>query len=175
MSAGCSVVEGAVAAGFRPDAFEAHPARKRHQTSHGNCGVGTGRRRLVIAVWRRLGGGDATTCGGTSTACAWLYGTWLGRNPATSTTSCPVALRAVPRCPLESGRLGGRKMVTSITLLRLRGSRNRNQNPDERGYSKTNTTFRSETILYSVANSDLVCSGRSETLNPNLSPTSSTR
>jgi hypothetical protein len=100
-------------------------------------------------------------------------------------------------------------MVTSNTLLRLRGSRHKNQSRATRelkenqeyvppslqavptsyygyyrtsyavvyelGYFKTNTTFRSATILYSVANGDLACSGRSETLNPNLSPTSSTR
>jgi len=36
----------------------------------------------------------------------------------------------------------------------------------EPGYFKTNTTFRLETNLYSVANSDLVWSGQSETLNP---------
>ncbi|MBW1756997.1 MAG: hypothetical protein JRJ80_12615 [Deltaproteobacteria bacterium] len=36
----------------------------------------------------------------------------------------------------------------------------------EPGYFKTNTVFRLETNLYSVANSDLVWSGQSETLNP---------
>lgn len=36
----------------------------------------------------------------------------------------------------------------------------------EPGYFKTNTTFRLETNLYSVATSDLVWSGQSETLNP---------
>ena len=36
----------------------------------------------------------------------------------------------------------------------------------EPGYYKTNTTFRLETNLYSVATSDLVWSGQSETLNP---------
>jgi hypothetical protein len=34
------------------------------------------------------------------------------------------------------------------------------------GYFKTNTTFRVETNLYSVASSDLVWSGQSDTLNP---------
>jgi len=34
------------------------------------------------------------------------------------------------------------------------------------GYYKTNTTYRLETNLYSVANGDLVWSGQSETLNP---------
>lgn len=34
------------------------------------------------------------------------------------------------------------------------------------GYYKTNTTFRLETNLYSVANGDLVWSGQSDTLNP---------
>jgi len=36
----------------------------------------------------------------------------------------------------------------------------------EPGYYKTNTTFRLETNLYSVATSDLVWSGQSDTLNP---------
>jgi hypothetical protein len=36
----------------------------------------------------------------------------------------------------------------------------------EPGYFKTNTTFRMETNLYSVATSDLVWSGQSQTLNP---------
>ena len=36
----------------------------------------------------------------------------------------------------------------------------------EPGYFKTNTTFRVETNLYSVATSDLVWSGQSDTLNP---------
>ena len=36
----------------------------------------------------------------------------------------------------------------------------------EPGYFKTNTTFRLETNLYSVATGDLVWSGQSETLNP---------
>jgi hypothetical protein len=36
----------------------------------------------------------------------------------------------------------------------------------EPGYFKTNTTFRLETNLYSVATADLVWSGQSETLNP---------
>ena len=36
----------------------------------------------------------------------------------------------------------------------------------EPGYYKTNTTFRIQTNLYSVASGDLVWSGRSDTLNP---------
>ena len=38
-------------------------------------------------------------------------------NSTTSTTTCPVALRAVPWCPVESGRLGGRSGVSWDALV----------------------------------------------------------